>query len=63
MTNLDDPQIYQRLDLSGLRERIRQLPQQCLDAWRKAKNFPLPADYTGIEKVVILGMGGSAIGS
>jgi glucose/mannose-6-phosphate isomerase len=38
------------------------LPQQCRNAWHKANDFELPQDFASIDKIVILGMGGSAIG-
>jgi glucose/mannose-6-phosphate isomerase len=62
MINLDDIQIYKRLDPSNMQEHLHGLPQQCRAAWDKARNFQLPEDYANIDKVVILGMGGSAIG-
>jgi glucose/mannose-6-phosphate isomerase len=43
-------------------EHLHGLPQQCRAAWSKAKDLKLPDDYASIDKVVILGMGGSAIG-
>ncbi|MBI2909260.1 MAG: bifunctional phosphoglucose/phosphomannose isomerase [Chloroflexi bacterium] len=62
MVDLDDLEIYAELDPSGLGGRIRQLPQQCRHAWELAQDFPLPSEYSQADKVVILGMGGSAIG-
>jgi glucose/mannose-6-phosphate isomerase len=62
MINLDDPQIYKQSDPSDMLGRIGELPQQCLKAWLKAMDFELPSDYREIDKVIILGMGGSAIG-
>lgn len=62
MTDLDNPTIYERLDPSDMRGRIRELPQQCRRAWRQALAFQLPREYAAVNKVVILGMGGSAIG-
>jgi glucose/mannose-6-phosphate isomerase len=62
MVNLDDIQVYKRLDPANMREHLHGLPQQCCAAWDKAKEFQLPKDYANIDKVVILGMGGSAIG-
>ena len=59
--NLDDPSQYSRLDPSGLRHRIRELPRHCLMAWRKAQACPLPEGWTAVDRVVIGGMGGSAI--
>ena len=62
MVNLDDVQVYKRLDPTNMLEHLRGLPQQCRAAWHKAKDFNLPQDYADIDKVVVLGMGGSAIG-
>ncbi|TET39380.1 MAG: bifunctional phosphoglucose/phosphomannose isomerase [Dehalococcoidia bacterium] len=62
MTDLDDPEVYTRFDPSNMIGRIGQLPQQCSEAWQSIMDFPLPSDYSAVEKVVILGMGGSAIG-
>ncbi len=62
MIDLDNPEVYQRLDPSGMRERIRELPEQCLKAWQQALAFKLPKGYFNVDKVIILGMGGSAIG-
>jgi len=38
------------------------MPQLCQQAWQMAMNFDLPQDYPRVSKVVILGMGSSAIG-
>jgi len=43
-------------------ERIHEMPELCQRAWQMAMNFNLPQDYSRINKVVVLGMGGSAIG-
>ena len=58
---LDDPQTFARLDPDGLRGRIRDLPEQCREAWRQAKEFRFPAEFADVTKMVVLGMGGSAI--
>jgi glucose/mannose-6-phosphate isomerase len=62
MVNLDDIQVYRQLDPANMLEHLHGLPQQCHAAWHKAKDFNLPKDYAAIDKVVVLGMGGSAIG-
>ena len=59
--NLDDAELYSRLDPSGMRERLRDLPRYCLAAWQQAQAFNLSDDWADSEKVVIGGMGGSAI--
>lgn len=60
--NLDDPQTYLSLDGFGMGEHIRAWPTQCRSAWELAQQTSLPPDYAGVGKIVILGMGGSAIG-
>ena len=62
MVNLDDLNVYRRLDPANMLEHLHGLPRQCHTAWHKAKDFNLPKDYATIDKVVVLGMGGSAIG-
>ena len=59
--NLDDPEIYTRLDPSGLRKRLQDLPRHCLAAWQQVRAAFLPDDWADSDKVVIGGMGGSAI--
>lgn len=60
--NLDDIMIYPQLDPEGMLARIKELPMQCEKAWQKAMSFALPPDYRKVDKVVVLGVGGSAIG-
>ena len=60
--NLDDPQLFNQYDPEGMLERIHEMPRQCQRAWQMASDFDLPLDYAEANKVVILGMGGSAIG-
>ena len=62
MVNLDDLLIYRRFDTSGMLNHLHEFPEQCQRAWEKAWSFELPQEYATIDKVVILGMGGSAIG-
>ncbi|MGQ9572641.1 MAG: bifunctional phosphoglucose/phosphomannose isomerase [Dehalococcoidia bacterium] len=61
MSVLDDLSTYQRIDPEGMLACIRDLPRQCRAAWQDAQALTLPDDYWDIDKVVILGMGGSAI--
>ena len=60
--NLDEPGVYKKYDPEGMIERIKELPAQCKQAWQAAMDFNLPPHYANVDKVVILGMGGSAIG-
>jgi glucose/mannose-6-phosphate isomerase len=61
-TNLDDPQLLKQLDPEDMLARLHEMPFLCQQAWQMATEFKLPADYADIDKLVILGMGGSAIG-
>lgn len=63
---LDSQDIYSRVDPSGLRHRLREIAGHCEAAWESSRNFPwpdfsLPGERPLINKVVIGGMGGSAI--
>ncbi|TEU15776.1 MAG: bifunctional phosphoglucose/phosphomannose isomerase [Anaerolineales bacterium] len=62
MTDLDKPHLFREADPQDMLARISELPQQCRDAWANAQSLPLPAEYRQAKAVVILGMGGSAIG-
>ncbi len=62
MASLDDPMIYRQIDSSGMLSHLHEFPAQCQRAWEKIMGFDLPPKYKGIEGVIILGMGGSAIG-
>ena len=58
---LDDRAQYQKLDPGGMLASVRELPEQCAEAWQAAHALALPAGYGEIERIVVLGMGGSAI--
>lgn len=62
MMDLDNLEIYRQYDPGGMLWHLHGLPQQCRQAWEKANAFPLPADFKNVDKIVICGMGGSAIG-
>ncbi len=62
MVNLDDPETYGTYDASGMLKEVGGLSRQCGEAWRNALELPLAAAYSDVDKVVVLGMGGSAIG-
>lgn len=62
MVDLDSQETYRRYDPDGMCLHLRNLPRQCLNAWKEASEFALPAGFKDIDKVVICGMGGSAIG-
>ncbi len=52
---------YQKLDPDNMRGFIEALPDQLEAAWAHAKTQPLPPDLAAVDRVVICGMGGSAI--
>ena len=52
----EDPALHRMLDL------LRRLPGQAERAWTDANAFELPQGFTDPSDVVMLGMGGSAIG-
>jgi glucose/mannose-6-phosphate isomerase len=62
MVNLDSPLVHQKYDRSVMFNHPKQFPEQCYNAWDKVMKYKLPADYSQVNKVVISGMGGSAIG-
>ncbi len=62
MIDLDDIAALKRNDPQGMGERIAELSWQCRQAWEIIESQPIPTDYAQADSVVILGMGGSAIG-
>ena len=60
--NLDEATRFTELDPGGMLARIGELPQQCRAAWKLTQGLGFPPAYGAVEHVVILGMGGSAIG-
>ena len=57
---LDATQI-ERLDSDNMLEHINSLPDQITKAWNHGLELPIP-DISNVSNIVILGMGGSAIG-
>lgn len=60
--DLDDPQRYVEVDPQGARERLFDLAQQCRSAWEVVMRWSPPALPFPPAAVLIVGMGGSAIG-
>jgi glucose/mannose-6-phosphate isomerase len=60
--NLDDLSAIQMLDPQNMLAEIENLPDQLARAWALGQSLPLP-QFSGITRVVISGMGGSAIGA
>ena len=61
MINLDEPQTYHQFDPSEMLRHIHEMPKMCQEAWYNALRFNLSSEYHQVDKVVILGMGASAI--
>jgi glucose/mannose-6-phosphate isomerase len=63
MVNLDDQNTYAQLDPQGMSDRIAEMGQQMEEAGRLVSAFAHPGqEYARARNIVILGMGGSAIG-
>jgi glucose/mannose-6-phosphate isomerase len=60
--SLDDPKRFTDLDPDDMLGCIRELPEQCRKAWALTQALELPPAYGAVRHIVILGMGGSAIG-
>jgi len=61
MTKADISEL-KKLDPEDMLARIHEVPWQCQQAWQMARKFKLPQEYSDINKVLVIGMGGSAIG-
>ncbi|MCM8794608.1 MAG: bifunctional phosphoglucose/phosphomannose isomerase [Candidatus Omnitrophica bacterium] len=62
MNVLDDLKIIKKLDRHDMVSRVTALPDQCLQAWEEGLRWRLPDSYARQGRLLILGMGGSAIG-
>ncbi len=59
--HLNDHKTFPSIDTQNMLSEIDGLPDQLLKAWELGREFPLPS-WKNITRVVIAGMGGSAIG-
>ncbi len=62
MIDLNDTAAIHSADPHGMHQHILNLPKQLEDAWAAADRVELPQSLSQIDRVVIIGMGGSAIG-
>lgn len=60
---LDDPAVITRIDTSDMLGRVRELPRQLAQARRVAGSVELDQRHREVDTVVVLAMGGSAIGA
>lgn len=59
---LDDPLTRELLDPENIGYRIAMLPQQIAEAWAISRAAPLPCSFEDLDRIVVIGMGGSGIG-
>jgi len=61
MIDLNDSSKIRELDASNIAGSIEQLGKQCQHAWEESKKLQIPLDYSEVDKVIVCGMGGSAL--
>lgn len=59
---LDEKDKIIKNDPQNMLSCIDEMPMQIRDCWENVKKFIIPAHYVNIKNIIILGMGGSAIG-
>jgi glucose/mannose-6-phosphate isomerase len=62
MMNLDESSAFTALDPQDMLSHINGLPDQLQTAWELGNQLPIPA-WEGLQRILIAGMGGSAIGA
>jgi glucose/mannose-6-phosphate isomerase len=60
---LDDPAVLARIDPEGMLQRVLEVPRQLAIARRVAASVELGARHRDVDRVLVLAMGGSAIGA
>lgn len=63
MANLDSPEEIKKLDSKNISGSIEQLGRQCQQVWDEVSRRSFPSNFTDVKNVVVLGMGGSALGA
>lgn len=61
-TMLDATTTYSKIDPEDIRHGIEHLAEQVRLAWSETRKFNAPASYKNVDHVVMVGMGGSALG-
>ncbi len=61
--NLDDKKQYEKLDPCFVGKSIELLPDQMRQVSSEARLIKMPSDYSKINNVVVVGMGGSNLGT
>jgi glucose/mannose-6-phosphate isomerase len=60
---LDDPAVLKRIDAGDMLGRVRELPRQLSDSRHIAASLALDERHREVDQVLVLAMGGSAIGA
>lgn len=60
---LDNPAQIAKLDSQNMRGSLERLGQQIEQVWRQSAGLKIPASYKTTSHIVVLGMGGSALGA
>jgi glucose/mannose-6-phosphate isomerase len=61
VVSLDSADLVKKLDRAKMAGHLTGLPETLYRAWQAAEAFPLPPAWQGVKRVMVLGMGGSAI--
>lgn len=59
---LDEEKQLKKLDTDNMLQAISDFPAQIESCWKQMKSFSIPTHYIQAKNIIILGMGGSAIG-
>ncbi len=62
MSSLDDLKLIWRVDRGDMLSRVTALPDQCREGWKQGLQWDVPKSWKSSGNLLILGMGGSAIG-
>jgi glucose/mannose-6-phosphate isomerase len=62
MNKLDSLSLFKEIDPKDMLRRVGELPGQCRAAWDKVMALDLTGDDWPVRNIVVLGIGGSAIG-
>ncbi|MGH9273637.1 MAG: hypothetical protein ACRDZU_03230, partial [Acidimicrobiales bacterium] len=63
VVTLDDPEALRRIDPDDMLGKVATLPAQLAQARRVAESLKLEERHSDVDAVVVLAMGGSAIGA
>lgn len=61
--NIDNLEEILELDKKRVLSSVESLAEQCQQAWDEVSRLKVKDDYRGIENIVVVGMGGSALGA